>query len=117
VSSQPPLPPPSAIPPPLPSNPPPVPPHPSLNRKSSKEVSDSAVAAQSFPTYRETNNPFITPEPETTANVHNESQLSDKSTPILTKRDSQSAIDDIKDEVDDTMRNLRKTFAGIFGDM
>ncbi|KAF7490790.1 Synapsin, partial [Sarcoptes scabiei] len=37
--------------------------------------------------------------------------------PNLTKRESQSAIDEIKDEVDDTMRNLRKTFAGIFGDM
>ena len=53
----------------------------------------------------------------TTLNVNSESQIQESSKPILSKRDSQSAIDDIKDEVDDTMRNLRKTFAGIFGDM
>lgn len=42
---------------------------------------------------------------------------SEQTKPVLAKRESQSAIEDIKDEVDDTMRNLRKTFAGIFGDM
>ncbi len=38
--------------------------------------------------------------------------------PGLFRRSSQTSKDESRgDEVDDTMRNLRKTFAGIFGDM
>jgi hypothetical protein len=41
-----------------------------------------------------------------------------QSRPPLFRKGSQTSNEETKgDEVDDTMRNLRKTFAGIFGDM
>lgn len=98
---------PSAPPPALPRRPPPV------ARPPPPQVEAAKV------TFSE-NNPFLTsepfppPPPEATS-INATEEPTDR--PVLTKRESQSAIEDIKDEVDDTMRNLRKTFAGIFGDM
>ena len=40
-----------------------------------------------------------------------------QSRPPLFRKGSQTTDENKGDEVDDTMRNLRKTFAGIFGDM
>ncbi|KAI2801800.1 Asparaginyl-tRNA synthetase, cytoplasmic (Asparagine--tRNA ligase) (AsnRS), partial [Blomia tropicalis] len=126
----------SGPPPPIPSVPPPVkqppmkPPPPispstlpPINpnkpqiamRRNSKEMANEPNSKVQF---SETN-PFVTSEPlkPITDNPKETSNADVSSRPVLTKRDSQSTIDDIKDEVDDTMRNLRKTFAGIFGDM
>lgn len=84
------------------------------NRRSSKDGPvDSAPVIPARP-FNETN-PFATNEPFT--NMATNSEPSNQERPVLAKRDSQTTVDEIKDEVDDTMRNLRKTFAGIFGDM
>ena len=128
LSSGPPPPIPSVPPPvkqPPMKPPPPIPPStlPPLNpnkpqiamRRNSKEMANEPNSKVQF---SETN-PFVTSEPlkPITDNPKETSNADVSSRPVLTKRDSQSTIDDIKDEVDDTMRNLRKTFAGIFGDM
>ena len=56
------------------------------------------------------NQPSV-PEPQQNA-------VPTQSRPPLFRRGSQTNNEENKgDEVDDTMRNLRKTFAGIFGDM
>lgn len=85
------------------------------NRRSSKEAPiDSVPIIPARPPFNETN-PFATAEPFPDMTQNSGPPNQDR--PALTKRDSQTTVEEIKDEVDDTMRNLRKTFAGIFGDM
>ncbi|KAH9419387.1 Asparaginyl-tRNA synthetase, cytoplasmic (Asparagine--tRNA ligase) (AsnRS), partial [Dermatophagoides pteronyssinus] len=94
--------------------PPPPPPPPS-----SASTVPSVVSATTNKTINEINstNPFASSF-DPTVNINDEQQQQQKQPPPLNKRDSQNAIvGEIKEEVDDTMRNLRKTFAGIFGDM
>ena len=62
-------------------------------------------------------NPFATAAEPFSNMANSDPPNQDMQRPVLAKRDSQSTVEEIKDEVDDTMRNLRKTFAGIFGDM
>ena len=109
------MPPPVGLPPPAP---PPVIPNAIQNRRSSKEVAINSNANVPAKPFNETN-PFATAAEPFISNIaqNSEPPNQDMQRPVLTKRDSQSAVEEIKDEVDDTMRNLRKTFAGIFGDM
>lgn len=94
----------------VPKVPPPKPPLPSQN-----SLSSNSKATANKTINENSTNPFISSFSPPTS-IDDPSQ-NPPTKPTLTKRDSQSAIDDIKEEVDDTMRNLRKTFAGIFGDM
>ncbi|CAG2173836.1 unnamed protein product [Oppiella nova] len=60
--------------------------------------------------------------PKQTSVVENQQNITQNQNqsqrPTLFRRSSQTGNEESKgDEVDDTMRNLRKTFAGIFGDM
>lgn len=97
----------------VPKIPPPKPPLPTQNSISSKSTSTTNKTINENST-----NPFMSSFSPPNSIDEPMTQNNPPSTkPPLTKRDSQSAIDDIKEEVDDTMRNLRKTFAGIFGDM
>ncbi|OTF71577.1 synapsin-like protein, partial [Euroglyphus maynei] len=90
---------------PTPTNPPPKPPPPPPS--SIAPVDTMTKTINENPT-----NPFASSFNPT---IVNDEQI--KQPPPLNKRDSQNTIGEIKEEVDDTMRNLRKTFAGIFGDM
>lgn len=84
---------------------------PPINRHSSREVNDSGVP------YKE-NNPFATSDAISKAAINEEPSKGEASRLMPSKRNSQPVItDEIKDEGEDTMQNLRKTFAGIFGDM
>ena len=86
-------------------------------RRGSKEQSE----ANSIPSL---NNPFsnkvvdnIGPNPPTGGEPQ-QNPTQNTGRPPLFRRSSQTSNEETKgDEVDDTMRNLRKTFAGIFGDM
>lgn len=104
--------PPPAVPPP----PAPVIPNAILNRRSSKEGPIDMNANVPARPFNETN-PFATAAEPFSNMANSEPPNQDMQRPVLAKRDSQSTVEEIKDEVDDTMRNLRKTFAGIFGDM
>ncbi|KAH9526883.1 Asparaginyl-tRNA synthetase, cytoplasmic (Asparagine--tRNA ligase) (AsnRS) [Dermatophagoides farinae] len=102
-----------------PSKPPPPPPPPSSSSTHSSNTVPSSVATTTSTTKtinENPTNPFASSfNPNAINNDENEQMT--KQPPPLNKRDSQTTIGEIKEEVDDTMRNLRKTFAGIFGDM
>ena len=71
------------------------------------------------------NNPFVEPQTSQTSQTQQQAeqqqqQQQQQAKPSLLRRLSQTSEDSLSkvgEEVDDTMKNLRKTFAGIFGDM
>ena len=65
------------------------------------------------------NNPFVEPQTSQTSQTQQQAEQQ-QAKPSLLRRLSQTSEDSLSkvgEEVDDTMKNLRKTFAGIFGDM